>query len=156
MGRTSLYLLDTDIPQNRPEDRNITATLYGGDRETRIKQEILLGIGGVRALRMLNYSPNVWHMNEGHAAFLSLERIRELVQKHSIDLSTASMIVKSGNVFTTHTPVPAGNDTFSLEIIDKYSVISGAVIRAERGEFINLGIENSPGRPTIQHDRSCP
>jgi len=145
VGRTSLYLLDTDIPQNEPEDRNITATLYGGDRETRIKQEILLGIGGVRALRMLNYSPNVWHMNEGHAAFLSLERIRELVQKHSIDLSTASMIVKSGNVFTTHTPVPAGNDTFSLEIIDKYFRDFWSTIRAERGEFINLGIEKLPG-----------
>ncbi|PZC52599.1 MULTISPECIES: alpha-glucan family phosphorylase [unclassified Mesotoga] len=141
IGRTSLYLLDTDIPQNEPEDRKITGTLYGGDRETRIQQEILLGIGGVRALRMLGYSPNVWHMNEGHAAFLSLERIRELVQKNSIEFSTASMIVKSGNVFTTHTPVPAGNDTFTLDMIDKYFRDFWSKMHADRDEFLNLGIE---------------
>jgi starch phosphorylase len=145
IGRTSLYLLDTDIPQNEPEDRKITGTLYGGDRETRIQQEILLGIGGVRALRMLGYSPNVWHMNEGHAAFLSLERIRELVQRNSIEFSTASMIVKSGNVFTTHTPVPAGNDTFTLDMIDKYFRDFWSKMRADRDEFLNLGIEKLQG-----------
>ncbi|WP_214079018.1 alpha-glucan family phosphorylase [Mesotoga sp.] len=145
IGRTSLYLLDTDIPQNEPDDRKITATLYGGDREMRIKQEILLGIGGVRALRMLGYSPKVWHMNEGHAAFLSVERIRELVQKDSMDFSTASMIVKTSSVFTTHTPVPAGNDTFSLDMIDKYFRDFWSKMKAERDEFMDLGIEKLPG-----------
>ena len=108
VGRTSLFLLDTDIPQNEPEDRGITENLYGGNREMRIKQEIVLGIGGVRALRQLDIFPDVWHMNEGHAAFLALERIRENVEQKQFDFKKAIEAVKSNNIFTTHTPVPAG------------------------------------------------
>lgn len=145
VGKTNLFLLDTDIPQNETEDRKITATLYGGDRETRIQQEILLGIGGVRALRVLGYDPKVWHMNEGHAALLSLERIREYVQGKGIDFATATTLVKSASVFTTHTPVPAGNDTFSLEIVEKYFRDFWDKLKTNRNEFMDLGIEKLPG-----------
>jgi len=118
-GRTSIYLLDTDIQENLPEDRILTSQLYGGDNEMRITQELLLGIGGVRALRILGYKPSVWHMNEGHSAFLVLERIRELIEQ-GLTFDVAREIVSSSSVFTTHTPVPAGHDAFDEALMKKY------------------------------------
>lgn len=111
VGHLTLYLLDTDIEQNRPEDRTITSTLYGGDNTVRIRQEAILGIGGVKALCALGLSPTVWHINEGHAAFLTLERIRELTSD-GMAFEPALEIVAAATVFTTHTPVPAGHDIF--------------------------------------------
>src|SRR5581483_7350182 len=112
VGRVNLYLLDTDITENSAEDRLITAELYGGDLEMRMRQEILLGIGGVKALSVLGLEPEVFHMNEGHSAFLALERIRRNVAERGLDFYSALQVVASANVFTTHTPVPAGNDAF--------------------------------------------
>src|SRR6476659_6727250 len=109
VGRISLLLLDTDIPENRAEDRRITAELYGGDLEMRIRQEIVLGIGGVKTLTALGIEAEVFHMNEGHSAFLALERIRLQVVEKKLDFYSALQVVASANVFTTHTPVPAGN-----------------------------------------------
>ena len=120
VGRVPLYLLDANIPQNRPEDRSLTAQLYGGDTHTRIQQEILLGIGGLRALRALGKEPTVCHMNEGHAAFVTLERIRNLMAEQQHDFNTAAEAVKAGTCFTTHTPVPAGNDAFPPAMIEQY------------------------------------
>src|SRR5260370_40758158 len=117
IGRIKLYLLDTDIQQNSPEDRLITEQLYGGDLEMRIRQEIVLGIGGVRALNALGINPDVYHMNEGHSAFLALERIRQKVETNGLNYYTALQVVASSNIFTTHTPVPAGNDAFSREMM---------------------------------------
>ena len=120
VGRVNLYLLDTDIPENSPEDRRITAELYGGDLEMRMRQEIMLGIGGVKVLTALGIQPDVFHMNEGHSAFLALERIRLNVVEKKLDFYSALQIVAAANVFTTHTPVPAGNDSFSREMMQKY------------------------------------
>ena len=120
VGRISLFMLDTDLPDNSEEDRLITAQLYGGDTEMRIKQEIVLGIGGVHALHAMGITPSVYHMNEGHSAFLSLELIRRQVTEHKLDFYSALQVVASGNIFTTHTPVPAGNDAFPVELMKKY------------------------------------
>ena len=120
VGRVPLYLLDTNLEANSPEDRLITAQLYFGDKEMRMIQEILLGIGGIRALRALGIIPNVCHMNEGHAAFLALERIRLLMEKRGVTFSEAREIVSAGNIFTTHTPVEAGIDHFPAELLEKY------------------------------------
>ncbi|MEI6714678.1 MAG: alpha-glucan family phosphorylase [Verrucomicrobiota bacterium] len=120
VGRISLFLLDTDIPDNSEGDRLITAQLYGGDEEMRIQQEIVLGIGGVHALHAMKIVPSVYHMNEGHAAFLSLELIRRQVEDHKLDFYSALQVVASGNIFTTHTPVPAGNDAFPFPLMRKY------------------------------------
>ncbi len=118
-GNTKLYLLDTALPENNAADRDITHRLYGGDRTTRIEQEILLGIGGVRALRELKIAPTVWHINEGHAAFLILERIRALIGQE-LDFPSALEAVAANTVFTTHTPVPAGHDHFSADMVLHY------------------------------------
>src|SRR6184192_4571052 len=120
VGRVNVYLLDTDIPENNPEDRRITAELYGGDLEMRMRQEIMLGIGGVKALAALGTQPDVFHMNEGHSAFLALERIRLNVVEKKLDFYSSLQLVAAANVFTTHTPVPAGNDSFSREMMQKY------------------------------------
>src|SRR6185437_3408177 len=120
VGRINLYLLDTDIPENRAEDRLITAELYGGDLEMRMRQEIVLGIGGVNALGALGIEPDVFHMNEGLSAFLALERIRLLVTEKKLDFYSALQVVAAANIFTTHTPVPAGNDSFPREMMRKY------------------------------------
>ncbi len=120
VGRIPLFLLNTNLPANRPEDKEITDQLYGGDREMRVRQEILLGIGGVRALSLMGIEPTVFHMNEGHSAFASLERIRRLVKEKNLSADAAMEVVKSNTVFTTHTPVPAGNDYFSPALMDKY------------------------------------
>src|SRR5688500_6211383 len=109
LGRVELYLLDTDLEENAPWDRELSARLYGGDRETRVQQEIILGIGGVRALRPLGFDPDVFHLNEGHAAFVVLQRIRELIERGS-SFDAALEEIRRSTVFTTHTPVAAGHD----------------------------------------------
>ena len=120
VGRITLYLLDTDVAENTPEDRLITAELYGGDLEMRMRQEMILGIGGVRALGALGIEPHVCHMNEGHSAFLALERIRVLRAEKNLEFYSALQVVAAANVFTTHTPVPAGNDAFPREMMRRY------------------------------------
>jgi len=137
VGRVPLYLLDTNIESNSPTDRALSARLYSSDLDLRISQEILLGIGGVRALRTLGYNPTVWHMNEGHSAFMVLERIREQMEAdHSFD--EAAQIVRQSNVFTTHTPVPAGNDEFALWLTDKYFANLWPELGLDREGFVNL------------------
>ena len=120
VGRTDLYLLDTDFEANIPEDRQVTHQLYGGDWENRLKQEILLGIGGVRALRALGLNPTIYHYNEGHAAFAGLERLREYMQKGNLSFNEAMELVRASGLFTTHTPVPAGHDAFDEDMIGRY------------------------------------
>jgi len=120
VGRIPLYLLDTNMPENSREDRDITRTLYGGDIETRIKQEIVLGIGGVRALDKIGEHPTVYHINEGHAAFLALERIARLREKHGAGFDEARLAAAASHIFTTHTPVPAGIDRFSGDLVSRY------------------------------------
>jgi starch phosphorylase len=120
VGRIPLYLIDTNINENRPEDRIITRTLYGGNNETRIQQEMLLGIGGIRALHEMGINPLVCHMNEGHSAFLSLERMRYLVTEENLSFDEAKEIGYYSNIFTTHTPVPAGIDVFPNDLVEKY------------------------------------
>ena len=120
VGRTELYLLDTDIPENLPEDRSITYNLYGGDWENRLKQELLLGVGGIRALRKLGFDPQVYHCNEGHAAFIGLERLRELISEQNLEFQEALEVVRASSLFTTHTPVPAGHDAFDEGMLRKY------------------------------------
>jgi starch phosphorylase len=120
VGRVPLYLMDANIEDNPPELRSITFQLYGGDREMRIRQEILLGIGGVRLLKALNIEANVFHMNEGHSAFASLERIRQLRQEKGLNFNEAREVVRASNCFTTHTPVPAGNDYFDPDLVRRH------------------------------------
>lgn len=146
VGRVPLYLLDTNVPENPPHLREITSTLYGGDRETRIRQEIVLGVGGVRALRALGLSPTVYHMNEGHSAFLGLERLRTAMADHGCDLATAREYVSATNVFTTHTPVPAGNETFEPSLVQRYTQPLLSQIGLSFGEFLKLG-QVGDGRP---------
>lgn len=139
VGRIQLYYLDANIEENSVEDRDITAQLYGGNLETRIQQEILLGIGGIKALKRLGIKPTIYHMNEGHSAFLSLERIRQLMIDDKLDRKTAREVVFSSNVFTTHTPVPAGNDVFPIEMMQKYFVDYIKQIDMSMEEFLKLG-----------------
>ena len=141
-GRIKLYLLDTDIPQNSTKERSITHRLYGGDKITRIQQEIVLGIGGVRALRALNLNPTTWHINEGHSAFQVLERCRQLVES-GVDFDTSLEFVASGTVYTTHTPVPAGHDIFEVEVVDKYLDHFENQLGINRDKFLKLGYSPS-------------
>ncbi|MGQ9631739.1 MAG: glycosyltransferase family 1 protein [bacterium] len=142
VGRVPLFLLDTNIPANTPEDRDITDELYGGDLEMRIKQEILLGIGGIRALDALGIRPTVCHMNEGHSAFLALERIRILMEENGLSFPEAREAAAAGNIFTTHTPVPAGIDMFPPQLMDKYFSDYYPALGLSREEFLALGREN--------------
>lgn len=142
VGRVSLYLMDTNVASNNQTDQQLTSRLYSSDLDVRISQEILLGIGGVRVLRKLNYNPTVWHMNEGHSAFLTLERIRELVEKGATFDDTAAKVRKT-NVFTTHTPVPAGNDAFPFWLLDKYFAHYWPELNLSRDQFIALGSSQS-------------
>ncbi len=138
LGRVRLFLLDTDLAENAPWDRELSARLYGGDRETRIQQEIILGIGGVRALRAMGIAPTVWHLNEGHAAFVALQRMREMIEQgRSFD--DALEEVKRSTVFTTHTPVPAGHDAFPFNLVEKYLAGTWGEIGQHRQNFLALG-----------------
>jgi starch phosphorylase len=142
VGRVPLYLLDCNIPQNQPDDRNITAQLYGGDKENRIKQEIVLGIGGVRALRALGKEPTVCHLNEGHSAFCALERIRILMEEKKLAFGPAREAIKAGTCFTTHTPVPAGNEVFTPALVDQYLGGYMQALGLDRKAFLGLGRQN--------------
>ncbi len=139
VGRIHLYLLDTDILENSEEDRVITEQLYGGDADMRIRQELVLGIGGVRALAALGLSPAVYHMNEGHSAFLGLERIRQLVDAKKLSFRAALQVVAASNVFTTHTPVPAGNDAFSRALMQRYFADYPKLVDIPFDEFFSYG-----------------
>ena len=139
VGRIDLYLLDTDIPENNAEDRLITAELYGGDLEMRMRQEIVLGIGGVHALNALGIEPEVFHMNEGHSAFLGLERIRRFILDKQLDFYSAVQVAASANIFTTHTPVPAGNDAFPREMMRKYFGSFATELGLPFDEFFSFG-----------------
>jgi len=137
VGRVPLFMLDTDIEGNSAADRQLSARLYSSDLDLRISQEILLGIGGVRALRVLGYNPSVWHLNEGHSAFLILERLREMTEAgHSFDESL--MNIRETSVFTTHTPVPAGNDEFPIWLVDKYFSHLWPQLHLDRDQFMDL------------------
>jgi starch phosphorylase len=138
VGRVTLYLIDTDIPDNAPADRDLSARLYGGDQEVRLCQEILLGIGGVRVILALGLSPVVWHVNEGHSAFLTLERVRLTVQDGRSYVE-AVKLVRQTTVFTTHTPVPAGHDVFPHYLMDRYFAQYWGQLGLSREEFIGLG-----------------
>jgi starch phosphorylase len=138
VGRVHLYLMDSNVEVNAPWDRELTARLYGGDREMRIQQEILLGIGGVQILRAVGVEPYVWHLNEGHSAFLVLERLREHVQ-NGISFEEASERVRTSTVFTTHTPVPAGHDVFTFNMMEKYFNNFWPQLGIDRDEFLALG-----------------
>ena len=139
VGRIRILLLDTAIPENSLEDQPITAALYGGGHELRVQQEIVLGIGGARALKALGIVPDVFHMNEGHAAFLALERIRELVLTKGLDFSAAHQAVAASNVFTTHTPVPAGNDAFDEQLMKTYFGSYPKEMGITWSQFMELG-----------------
>ena len=148
VGRVPLYLLDSNIDGNSPADRNLTARLYWADLDHRIMQEMVLGIGGVRALRALGYNPSVWHMNEGHAAFLTLERARELVQTgHTFE--DALERTRGQNVFTTHTPVPAGNDEFPLWLVEKYLSAMWPQLNLDREQFFEIARRQWPSSETF-------
>jgi phosphorylase/glycogen(starch) synthase len=120
VGKVSVYLLDTDFEDNSPEDRSITHYLYGGDHENRLKQELILGIGGIRTVHALGLKPDLYHSNEGHSAFISLERLRNLIEDHPLTFDQASEAIRSSTLFTTHTPVPAGHDAFEEDLLRKY------------------------------------
>ena len=139
VGRTDLYLLDTDFEDNIPEDREVTHQLYGGSWENRLKQEILLGIGGIRALRALGLNPQVYHCNEGHAAFIGLERLREFMQGQNLSYGEAMELVRASGLFTTHTPVPAGHDAFDEEMLSKYLGHYPARFGIEWETFLSMG-----------------
>jgi len=143
VGRSSLYLLDTNIEENAPDIRNITSALYGGDKETRMQQEILLGIGGIRALRALGINPAATHMNEGHAAFLGLERIREIMTEKNFTFDEAKEAVWPTNIFTTHTPVPAGNERFDISMMEKYFRSWPQILGISWKDFLGLGRVNA-------------
>ena len=143
-GRVPLYLLDTNLPPNSPADRDITDQLYGGDNEMRIKQEILLGIGGYRALEAAGVHPAVYHMNEGHSAFLSLEHVRRLMERYRISFPEAYEMASSSLIFTGHTPVEAGHDYFAPDLMDRYFSDYIRALGLNRSDFLGLGRRN-PG-----------
>ena len=139
VGRLKLYLLDTNVPENPPEYRRISNQLYGGDLEMRIQQEILLGIGGMRALEALGLKPTVFHMNEGHSAFLSLERVVRLMENDHLSFAEAKLLASASLIFTTHTPVPAGHDYFPPSLMDKYFSNYFPRLGINRAAFLALG-----------------
>jgi len=142
LGRVKLYLLDTNLEENAPWDRELSARLYGGDRETRIQQEIILGIGGVRTLRALGSDPAVFHLNEGHAAFVVLQRIRDLIERGS-SFDDALEEIRQTTVFTTHTPVPAGHDAFPFHLVEKHLAGAWGTLGANRDRFLALGAHDA-------------
>ena len=145
VGRVKLYLMDSDIDVNNEEDRDTTARLYGGDQEMRIRQEIILGMGGVSLLRRLGLNPTVYHMNEGHSAFLNLELIKNTIKEKQVSFEVAKDIASSKTVFTTHTPVPAGNDIFPIGLVEKYFKDFWPRLGLTREEFLKLGMKPGEG-----------
>ena len=144
VGRIKLYLLDSDIDENSPEDRETTLRLYGGDQDMRIRQEIILGMGGTNLLtRALGLNPTVYHMNEGHSAFLILELIKNIIREKKVSFEVAKDIASSKTVFTTHTPVPAGNDIFPIALVEKYFKEFWPRLNLDREEFLKLGMKPS-------------
>lgn len=141
VGRVNLYLLDTDIPENKEEYRGITLKLYGGDQEMRIRQEMVLGIGGVKVLQELGINPKVYHMNEGHSSFLVLEAIKQTIKQKQVSFDIAKDIVTAKTVFTTHTPVPAGNDIFPIELVEKYFDGYWKDLGITKEQFLELGMK---------------
>lgn len=141
VGRVSVYLLDTDVPENSQEDRDLLVRLYGGDQRTRIAQEIILGIGGVRLLRALGIAPSTWHMNEGHSAFMALERCREFVQQ-GLSFNEARELVTSSTVFTVHTPVAAGNDAFPFDLVSQFFGGFWGELGLNQEDFLELARHN--------------
>jgi len=139
VGRVPLFLLDANLEENAPEDRAITGPLYGGDQEFRVRQEIMLGIGGVHALEAMGLSPTVCHMNEGHSAFLALERIARVMRDRGATFAVATEVTSAGNVFTTHTPVPAGNDAFDPALVARYLAPYRAALGITEDELLSLG-----------------
>lgn len=146
VGRIPLYLLDTNLPENNEADRHIAGNLYGGDNETRIQQEIVLGIGGMHALAAMGIKPTVCHMNEGHSAFLSLERVRRLLHEDGMTFAEATEAAAAGNLFTTHTPVPAGFDIFPADLMYKYFAPYMDDLNLSFDEIMDRG-RRSPGDP---------
>ncbi len=142
VGRTDLYLMDTDYEANIPEDREVTYHLYGGNWENRLKQELLLGVGGIRALRKLGIDTQVYHCNEGHAAFIGLERLREYIEKDNLDFSEALEVVRASSLFTTHTPVPAGHDAFEEGLLRKYIGHYPSRLKVDWETLMSLGKDN--------------
>ena len=142
VGRTDLYLMDTDYEANIPEDREVTYHLYGGSWENRLKQELLLGVGGIRALRKIGINPQVYHCNEGHAAFIGLERLRELIQGENLDFREALEVVRASSLFTTHTPVPAGHDAFEEGLLRKYIGHYPQRLKIDWETMMSLGKDN--------------
>ena len=145
VGRISLYLMDSDIDKNIAEDRVVTLRLYGGDQEMRIRQEIVLGMAGIKLLRRLGLKPSVYHMNEGHSAFLTLEVIKDAMEEKQVSFEVAKSMCSAKTVFTTHTPVPAGNDIFPIELMDKYFSNFWPKLGISREDFLRLGMKNSQG-----------
>ena len=141
VGRICLYLLDSDIDKNSPEDRETTLKLYGGDQDMRIRQEIVLGVAGVRLLKELGLNPTIYHMNEGHSAFLTLELIKNIIAEKEVSFEIARDIVSSKTVFTTHTPVPAGNDIFPTDLVERYFKDFWPKMGIEREDFLKLGMK---------------
>jgi glycogen phosphorylase len=146
LGRVKLYLLDTDLEENAPWDRELSARLYGGDRETRVQQEIILGVGGVRALKAMGSDPAVYHLNEGHAAFVVLQRIRDLCEK-GWSFDAALEEVRRTTVFTTHTPVPAGHDAFPFHLVETHLAGAWGDLGSHRERFFALGHYDNGGGP---------
>ena len=142
VGRTDLYLMDADYEANTPEDREVTYHLYGGSWENRLKQELLLGVGGIRALRKLGLNPQVYHCNEGHAAFIGLERLREYIEHDNLDFTEALEVVKASSLFTTHTPVPAGHDAFDEAMLRQYIGHYPARLKVDWETLMSLGKDN--------------
>ena len=141
VGRVKLYLLDSDIDNNNPEDRDVTLRLYGGDQEMRIRQEIVLGMSGVELLKVLGLNPTIYHMNEGHSAFLTLELMKNTIEEKQVSFEVAKDIVSAKTVFTTHTPVPAGNDIFPVDLVEKYFKNYWDFLGTDRETFLRLGMK---------------
>jgi phosphorylase/glycogen(starch) synthase len=148
VGRVPLYLLDTDIEGNQDQDRGVTHKLYGGDWENRLKQELLLGVGGIRLMNELKIKPTIFHANEGHAAFNSIERLNNLVNVHKLNIDDAIEVVRSTTLFTTHTPVPAGHDSFDEDLLRRYIPHYPHRLHISWDRFMNLGrwVENQGGQ----------
>lgn len=145
VGRITLYLLDSDISQNTDDYRNVTLRLYGGDREMRIQQEIVLGMGGVNLLKTLGLNPTVYHMNEGHSSFATIELMKDIIEEKNVTFDIAKEIVTAKTVFTTHTPVPAGNDIFDISLVEKYFKNFWGRLGLTREEFLHLGMKSKDG-----------